>query len=330
MANLRTDEHKSAQDGKIRFEMAEEKLDIRVSIIPIVEGEKIVMRLLSQKMRILNLETIGLRKNDLKEVRKAIKSPWGMILATGPTGCGKTTTLYSVLKTLNTRDVNISTIEDPVEYDIEGINQIQVDLETNLTFAKGLRAILRQDPDIIMVGEIRDEDTAKIAVNSAMTGHLVLSTLHTNDAATALPRLLDLKVKAFLIASTVLVVIAQRLVRKICNNCIESYSYPVSEFLKFVPQKMAEKYVDDKKDLTLYHGLGCKICHKTGYADRLGIFEVLEVDQSIRDLITQKANSQKIKEQGIKNGMITMLEDGLEKVFLGQTTLDEILRATKD
>lgn len=330
MANLRTDEHKSAQDGKIRFSLTEEKLDIRVSILPIVEGEKIVMRLLAKKMRQLNLETIGLNKDDIKKVNKALKSPWGMILSTGPTGSGKTTTLYSILKILNTRDVNISTIEDPVEYDVEGINQIQVDAETNLTFAKGLRAILRQDPDIIMVGEIRDEVTAKIAINSAMTGHLVLSTLHTNDSATALPRLLDMKVKSFLIASTVLLVIAQRLVRKICPSCISSYTLSADEFGKLLPKQIAAKYLEGKKNITLYKGTGCKLCHKTGYTERLGIFEVLELSQAIRDLIVKKATSQEIKEQAISEGMTTMLEDGLEKAFLGQTTLEEILRATKE
>jgi type IV pilus assembly protein PilB len=330
MGNLRTDEHKSAQDGKIRFNLAEEKLDIRVSILPIVEGEKIVMRLLAKKLRHLNLDTVGLNSEDVKKVKKAMKSPWGMILSTGPTGSGKTTTLYSILKLLNSRDVNISTIEDPVEYDVEGINQIQVDAETNLTFAKGLRAILRQDPDVIMVGEIRDEETAQIAVNSAMTGHLVLSTLHTNDSATALPRLLDMKVKPYLIASTVLMIIGQRLVRKICPNCIESYTITAEEFTKLVPKGMAEKYLEGKKSVTLYKGLGCKLCHKTGYTERLGIFEVLEITQPVRDLIVAKATSQTIKKQAISEGMTTMLEDGLDKVFLGQTTLEEILRATKE
>jgi type IV pilus assembly protein PilB len=275
MGNLRTDEHKSAQDGKIRFNLAEEKLDIRVSILPIVEGEKIVMRLLAKKLRQLNLDTIGLNSDDVKKIKKTIKSPWGMILSTGPTGSGKTTTLYSILKEINSRDINISTIEDPVEYDVDGINQIQVDSETNLTFAKGLRAILRQDPDVIMVGEIRDEETAQIAVNAAMTGHLVLSTLHTNDSATALPRLLDMKVKSFLIASTVLLIVAQRLVRKICPNCIKSYTMSAEEFTRLVPKGMAVKYLENKKNVTLYKGEGCKSCHKTGYTERLGIFEVL-------------------------------------------------------
>jgi type IV pilus assembly protein PilB len=329
MANLRTDEHKSSQDGKLIFKLPEEKLDIRVSIIPIMEGEKIVLRLLSKKARQLTLENIGLNKQEIKIIQKAIKSPWGMILATGPTGSGKTTTLYSILKILNSRSVNISTIEDPVEYDVEGINQIQVDGETNLTFAKGLRSILRQDPDIIMVGEIRDEETAKIAINSAMTGHLVLSTLHTNDAATALPRLLDMKVKPYLIASTVLLVIAQRLVRKICPNCVKSYNLSTKEFMQLMPKQIGQKYIVDKGKITLYQGTGCKLCHKTGYLDRLGIFELLSITPAIREMIGQKATSQAIKKLAVSEGMITMLENGLEKAFLGLTTIEEILRVTR-
>ncbi len=329
MSNLRIDEHYSSQDGKIRFNLPEEKLDLRVSIVPVVKGEKVVMRLLAKNIRAFNLENLGLGIKELKKVKEDIKKPWGMILATGPTGSGKTTTLYAILKILNTRLINISTIEDPVEYDVEGVNQIQVNKETNLTFAKGLRSILRQDPDIIMVGEIRDEEAAKIALNSAMTGHLVLSTLHTNDAAAALPRLIEMKVKPYLIASTVILIIAQRLARKICPNCIKSYTMPKKEFLKLVPDDIADKFLSDKKKIRLYKGSGCKLCHKTGYVDRLGIFEVLEIDDSIRELIIKKATSQEIKNQAVKKGMKTMLEDGLEKAFLGKTTLEEILRVIK-
>ena len=330
MSNLRTDEHKNPQDGKCSLKLPEEKLDIRISIVPMTRGEKIVMRLLSKKMRDLNLVTLGFSAENIKKVTKAIDSSFGMILSTGPTGSGKTTSLYAILKILNNRDVNISTIEDPVEYDIEGINQIQVNEETNLTFAKGLRAILRQDPDIIMVGEIRDEDTAKISINAAMTGHLVLTTLHTNDAATTLPRLLDMKVKPYLIASTVLITIGQRLVRKICSNCIKSYTLKPEQFLKLVPKNIGPKLVEGKKSLTLYKGTGCKLCHKTGYIDRVGIFEVLEISPAIRELIVKKATSQEIKKQAIGEGMKTMLEDGLEKVFLGATTLEEVLRSIKE
>src|SRR3989338_2930161 len=223
LAKLRTDEHRSAQDGKIRATVEKDKLDIRISIVPIMEGEKVVMRLLSEKSRQFGLEDLGFSSNDLVKLKKEYSKPYGMILVTGPTGSGKTTTLYAVLKILNRREVNISTIEDPVEYDIDGISQIQVNPKTNLNFATGLRSILRQDPNIIMVGEIRDEETADIAINSAMTGHLVLSTLHTNDAATALPRFLEMGVEPFLIASTVNIIIGQRLVRKIHRGCLESY-----------------------------------------------------------------------------------------------------------
>jgi type II secretory ATPase GspE/PulE/Tfp pilus assembly ATPase PilB-like protein len=297
--------------------------------VPIVEGEKIVLRLLSKKFREFDLVSLGFAKSEMKKVKDAIAKPWGMILATGPTGSGKTTTLYALLKILNSRQVNISTIEDPVEYDVEGINQIQVDPETNLTFAKGLKSILRQDPDVIMVGEIRDENTSQIAVNAAMTGHLVLSTLHTNDAATTLPRLLDLKVKPYLIASTVLLVIAQRLVRKVCPSCIKSYTLPADKFLKLVPKEIGKKYLAGASKVSLYQGVGCKLCHKTGYTDRLGIFEVLDISPAVRDLITSKATSQAILAQAVKEGMKTMLEDGIEKVFLGLTTIDEVLRVTK-
>jgi len=330
LASLRTDEHQSAQDGKIKYKLPKEKLDIRVSVVPITDGEKIVMRLLSKKLRDYSLNTINLGIQAKKLIKASIKKPWGMVLVTGPTGSGKTTTLYAVLKELNSREVNISTIEDPVEYDMEGVNQIQVNAETNLTFAKGLRSILRQDPDIIMVGEIRDVETAKIALNAALTGHLVLSTLHTNDAATTLPRLLDMKIKPYLIASTVLIVVAQRLVRKICPNCISSYTITQEELGKAVSKRIVDKLFKDNKKIRMYQGTGCSKCHKTGYADRLGIFEVLEVTEKIRDLIIAKATSQEINEQAVKEGMVTMLEDGLNKAVLGQTTLEEVLRVTKE
>jgi type IV pilus assembly protein PilB len=229
MAGLRTDEHQTAQDGKIQFKAEDEVLDIRVSIIPVTEGEKVAMRLLSERLSQFSLHELGLAGRDLAKVQEAHNKPYGMILATGPTGCGKTTTLYAVIKLLNKRNVNIMTIEDPVEYDIGGVNQVQLNPKTGLTFARGLRSIVRQDPDVIFVGEIRDEETADVAVNSAMTGHLVLSTLHTNDAATAIPRLLDMNVEPFLVASTVNVIIAQRLVRQICMRCRVGVEY--SKFL---------------------------------------------------------------------------------------------------
>jgi type IV pilus assembly protein PilB len=344
LAKMRTDEHRSAQDGKFRFTIQkgvtlgqekEEAIDVRVSIVPIVEGENAVMRLLSSKGRRFQLEDLGLSGDDLKKVQKAIKNPHGMILVTGPTGSGKTTTLYSILKILNTRNVHISTIEDPVEYDIEGVSQIQVNPKTNLTFASGLRAVVRQDPDIIMVGEIRDSDTADIAVNSAMTGHLVLSTLHANNAATTLPRLLDMGIEPFLVSSTVRVIVAQRLVRKICERCRVSYTIS-AEDKKMIEQTPEVKDIfikEGHKDLnkiTLYKGAGCKACGDTGYGGRIGIFEILEMAEKIRRVIIKEVTSDDIYEAAAKNGMTTMLRDGILKTLGGITTLEEVLRVTRE
>jgi type IV pilus assembly protein PilB len=331
LSKLRTDETRSAQDGKIVTKVEGDKVDIRVSIVPITQGEKVVMRLLASKGQQLNLPDLGLVGRDLEMVTRAIKKPFGMILVTGPTGSGKTTTLYALIKIVNKRDVNICTIEDPVEYDLDGINQIQVNPKTNLTFSEGLKSLLRQDPDIMMVGEIRDEETASIAINSAMTGHLVLSTLHTNDAATALPRLLDMKIEPFLVASTVNVIIAQRLVRKICLKCIVSYTLTDKEITDLKKLVDIEKFLDvDKlKDIRLYKGKGCDKCNNTGYAGRMGIFEVLDIEDSIRELIAERADSDRIKTQAQANGMTTMLEDGFNKIVSGQITLEEVLRVTR-
>jgi type II secretory ATPase GspE/PulE/Tfp pilus assembly ATPase PilB-like protein len=368
LSKMRTDEHRAAQDGRFTFDASHvsaqrlvagetqesekeddeesedeeatatgsERADVRVSIVPVTQGENVVMRILTAQSRQFSLTDLGLSDRDLEKVMRAIKNPHGMILVTGPTGSGKTTTLYAVMKILNKREIHISTIEDPVEYDIEGISQIQVNMRTNLSFAKGLRALVRQDPDIIMVGEIRDEETADIAVNSAMTGHLVLSTLHANDAATTLPRLFDMGVEPFLIASTVNVVIAQRLVRKICTKCLVSHEVTDSEkqlitsdpHLKAIFAKFG--YKKSLEGLRLYHGTGCNVCGKTGYAGRLGIFEVLEVDEEIRNLITQRAAHDTIMEAARKNKMNTMLEDGVEKVLGGITTLSEVIRVTRE
>jgi len=331
MARLRTDEHRSAQDGKIRAQVHEDKLDIRVSIVPIVEGEKVVMRLLSERSRQFSLEDLGFASEDLVKLKKEYAKPYGMILATGPTGAGKSTTLYAILKILNRREINISTIEDPVEYDIEWVNQIQVNPKTNLTFASGLRSILRQDPDVIMVGEIRDEETADMAINSAMTGHLVLSTLHTNDAPTALPRLLEMRIEPFLIASTVNIIIAQRLVRKICSQCVVSEQVSLDQLKKKFSPGLIEKYFGSaKKEVRLYHGKGCKICSQTGYSGRVGIFEVLAVSEAIRELIMARADADQIRRQAIKEGMKTMIEDGVSKALAGATTVEEVLRATRE
>ncbi|MEK9152584.1 MAG: ATPase, T2SS/T4P/T4SS family, partial [Patescibacteria group bacterium] len=279
LSNLRTDEHMAAQDGKFQELIEGERIDVRVSILPVVEGEKIVMRLLAEKGKRFSLEDLGLLDRDLKTVNRHAQKSFGMILATGPTGSGKTTTMYAILKILNTRDVNIATIEDPIEYQIEGVNQIQVNQRTGLNFASGLRSIVRQDPDIIMVGEIRDEETAGIAVNAAMTGHLVLSTLHTNDAATTLPRLLDMKIEPFLIASSVNMIIAQRLVRHICQRCVVSHALDVDSFKDRLPPALVKKYLQPRKKgvpLSAYKGKGCEACALTGYRGRVGVFEVLE------------------------------------------------------
>ncbi len=329
LSGLRTDEHLSAQDGKMRMALEEENLDIRVSIIPIAEGEKAVLRLLSSRSREYTLTDLGMNENDLAKVTAAYNKSYGMILSTGPTGSGKTTSIYAILKILNTREKNITTIEDPVEYRIRGANQVQVNPKTNLTFANGLRSVLRQDPNIIFVGEIRDSETAGIAVNAALTGHLVLSTLHTNDAATAIPRLTDMKVEPFLVASTVNIIIAQRLVRKICDMCKTAVTTSVEELKKHLPEDSIKKHFGSDTTLTLYKGKGCKICHFTGYNGRLGVFEVLEVTKDIRKLISEKNDSDIINGKAIEEGMTTMLDDGLDKVKKGLTTVDEVVRVTK-
>jgi len=330
MARLRTDEHQSPQDGKIAFKIGEDLADIRVSIVPTTKGENVVMRLLSEKSRQLGLDELGLSEKDLKKLSEHIKKPWGMILVTGPTGSGKTTSLYAVLKILNTREVNIATIEEPVEYNIDGITQIQVNPKTQLSFATGLRSIVRQDPDIIMVGEIRDEETGSIAVNAAMTGHLVLSTLHTNDAPTALPRLLEMDVEPFLIASTVNIIVAQRLVRRICESCITSEEASVDQLKAYFPVATLEAFFRGKKKVLLYKGTGCSACDKTGFSGRVGVYEILEVTDSIRDLIMKHADSDTIRDLALKEGMTTMFQDGLEKILNKMTTLEEILRVIKD
>ena len=329
LSRLRTDEHLSAQDGKIRMVVDGDNLDLRVSIIPIAEGEKAVLRLLASHFRQFSLLDLGMKEEDFKKINAAINKSFGMILSTGPTGSGKTTSIYSILKILNTREKNITTIEDPIEYRIKGVNQIQVNVKTNLTFANGLRSILRQDPNVIFVGEIRDSETAEIAVNAALTGHLVLSTLHTNDAATALPRLVDMKVEPFLVASTVNVIIAQRLVRKICEVCNEKVAIKRSDLVKNIPEEIIAKYFPAGEDLTVLEGKGCKICHHTGYSGRIGIFEVLEMTSPIKKLIADKNDSDVIAKEAIKEGMTTMQEDGVYKIAKGLTTLEEVLRVTK-
>ena len=416
LASLRIDEHRIPQDGRIKINMAGQNISLRVSSLPVMDGEKIVMRLLDESSKALTLEELGYKGQALVTIERALKKPHGMLLVTGPTGSGKSTTLYSVLSSLNTIGVNISTVEDPVEYRIQGINQTQVNTKVGMTFSSGLRALLRQDPDIIMVGEIRDSETAEMVVHAALTGHVVLSTLHTNNAAGCLPRLLDMEIEPFLIASTVNAVIGQRLVRKLCPNCIESYTpderiiediidnfglrkefltedkpaipimveaapkeeptaNPMGERKIAVPddldldqksilEKMAadpdmvnrsaqdaevslrnkifltEAEKDEKKQtkptkpgtlkLTLYRSKGCNKCDNTGYRGRMGIYEVLEMDDEIGKLIVNRASTEEIQHVAIASGMITMQQDGFLKALEGITTVEEVLRVTRE
>jgi type II secretory ATPase GspE/PulE/Tfp pilus assembly ATPase PilB-like protein len=333
LSNLRIDEHFSAQDGRFRFYLDSEKqnyFDVRVSIMPTYYGENAILRLLVSPHEKFTLENLGLSSRDLEEIKKAISKPYGMILVTGPTGSGKTTMLYTILNTLNTEGVHIITIEDPVEYAIEGVTQIQVNPQTDLTFGKGLRAILRQDPNIIMVGEIRDEETASIAVNAALTGHLLLSTLHTNDAPGAVVRLLEFNIEPYLIASTVNIVIGQRLVRKICNYCKkerEIKSVEIEDLSRLLPERTLKELFSIKN---VFYGEGCKNCNQSGYLGRTGIYEVLSISDEIRELILKKASSSEIKDKAIELGMTIILEDGIKKVISGITTIEEVLRVTHE
>ncbi len=346
LSNLKLDEHRLPQDGRFKIEKDDYKISFRVSILPVFDGEKIVMRLLDESSKGLTLEKMGLNGQALEAVHREINKPNGMILVTGPTGSGKTTTLYTVMDILNTPEVNVSTVEDPVEYRMPRVNQTQIQPKVGMTFAAALRALLRQDPDIIMVGEIRDQETLEIAMHAAMTGHLVLSTLHTNSAAATLPRMLDMGAEPFLIASTVNVIIAQRLVRRLCPECRAEYklekkeieslgkSYnldSVFEYLKKAPE--SKKFVDAAKsweDVIFYKAVGCDQCGGEGYRGRNGIYEVLAMDTNIRKLVTQAATTEEIETEARKTGMVTMVEDGFSKIVQGVTSLEEVMRATKE
>lgn len=321
LSELKTDIHHIPQDGRFRAKIGDlGEVDVRVSIAPTYYDENVVMRILAE-MTMLSPEDLGFTPEQAILVNKAIRKPYGMILANGPTGSGKTTTLYTLLKQLNTKDVSIITIEDPIEFSIQGVTQIPLNVQSGLTFAAGLRSILRQDPNIIMVGEIRDTETANVAVNAALTGHLMLSTLHTNDAATTFPRLIDMGVLPFLVASTVNIVISQRLVRIVCKTCRKQRQLSDAEI------KSLSSIAGDLADNNIYTvGPGCKECNNTGYRSRTGIHEVLEVDDKIRALIVSRADASQIKQAAIKNGMRTMLEDGLIKAQNGITTIEEVLR----
>ncbi len=323
--NMKIDEHFAAQDGAIRYETPNgNTMDIRVSIVPVVDGEKIVLRLLSEYVRTLTLMDLGFSEEFRQVLERVAHKPFGMILTTGPTGSGKSTTLYALLKMRNHPDVNISTIEDPVEYKIPGINHIQVNADTDLTFAKGLRALVRQDPNIILVGEIRDGETAAIAVNAALTGHLLFSTLHANDAATAVPRLLEMGVEPFLLASTLEVVIGQRLIRRICSQCRFSYSMTNADAQKLFPG--ADKYFPGKEVVRLYRGKGCDSCGGTGFRGRVGIYELLVVTPEMEQLITARASATDLNNLARKQGLKNLFDDGFEKVKSGMTTIDELMR----
>lgn len=415
LSNLKIDEHRIPQDGRFKFAVGSRTVALRVSTLPVMEGEKVVMRILDESARALTLEELGFGGGALDRINRGIRKPHGMVLVTGPTGSGKSTTLYSVLSLLNTPGVNISTVEDPVEYKVAGVNQTQVNVKTGMTFASGLRALLRQDPNIIMVGEIRDTETADLAVQAALTGHVVLSTLHTNNAATTLPRLLEMGIEPFLIASTVNTVIGQRLVRRLCQNCLVPYvpegrlmndikrDFDVETALKHLRESEtaakaqvqaeakpaakskkklieplhkieAEKSILDKiaKDpnivdrsesdaktdessrsvksevkagskpaaklkprkpgeIVLYKaGEGCERCGGNAYQGRLGIYEVLEVDESVQKMIVSHSTSEELQQQAVKNGMLTMQQDGFLKCLEGLTTVEEVLRVTRE
>lgn len=322
MAHLDIAERRLPQDGRFRIKVAGRDVDLRVSVLPTVHGEKIVMRVLDKSTLNTKLENIGMDDDSLAKFRAAIDAPHGMMLMTGPTGSGKTSTLYAVLSHLNQPDVNIVTVEDPVEYQMHGINQVQVKTDIGLTFAAGLRSILRQDPDIVMVGEIRDSETADIAVKAALTGHLVLSTLHTNDAPGAVARLIDMGIEPFLVSSSVLLVCAQRLVRKICPHCKEEFVLPPESI------RQAGLTEADLAGATFYRGRGCSRCKDTGFLGRTAIHEVMAVTDTIREQILHNASAKVIRELAIKEGMKTLRESGLEKAKQGITSVDEVLRVT--
>jgi general secretion pathway protein E len=322
MAKLNIAEKRLPQDGRFEVKIGDQKIDVRVSTLPTSHGERVVMRLLNKTSSVFDLNELGLFPKQLALLKQLIQAPNGIILVTGPTGSGKTTTLYAVLSSINTPDINIITIEDPVEYQLKGISQIQVNPKIDLTFARGLRSIVRQDPDVILVGEIRDPETAEIAVQSALTGHLVFSTLHTNDSASAITRLVDIGVEPFLISSSVNAVIAQRLVRLLCEDCKESYLPDSSvEALGLRPESV-EKY-------TFYRAKGCDACRHTGYRGRIGIYEIMPLGFKMKTVIQKTYDSFQIKSEALKLGLVTLRRDGVDKVLRGLTTIEEVMRATQ-
>jgi len=323
MAKMNIAEKRLPQDGRFEVKVGDQNTDLRVSTIPTAFGERVVLRLLNKSGSLLELQDIGLSPKRLQLIKKLVASPNGIILVTGPTGSGKTTTLYAVLQSINKPDINIITIEDPVEYQIKGISQIQVNPKIDLTFARGLRSIVRQDPDVILIGEIRDKETAEIAVQSALTGHLVFSTLHTNDSASAITRLVDMGVEPFLISSSVLAVAAQRLVRVLCDNCKKAYK-PSTIYLQSIgisPNHFKEHHI--------YKAAGCEKCIGTGYSGRLGIFEFMVLTEKLKNLILETFDSNQIQTEARREKMMSLRQDGIQKVLNGITTIEEVLRVTQ-
>jgi general secretion pathway protein E len=323
MAKMNIAEKRLPQDGRIEIRIGDKNVDIRVSTIPTAFGERVVLRLLDKTHILLTVSDLGMPEDRLKDFDKLIRSAHGIILVTGPTGSGKTTTLYAALSTINTTDINIITIEDPIEYQIEGIGQIQVNRKIDLTFAKGLRSIVRQDPDVILVGEIRDLETAEIAIQSALTGHLVFSTLHTNDSASAVTRLIDMGIEPFLVTSSVISILAQRLVRVICKDCKEAYT-PDQESLQNIgltPEMLGDNQI--------YRGTGCPSCLNTGYLGRTGIFELMRLDDTVKNMILKTSDANAIKHKALEQGMITLRQAGAQKVLEGVTTIEEVFRVTQ-
>jgi general secretion pathway protein E len=323
MAKLNIAEKRLPQDGRIEIKIADRLVDIRVSVIPTAFGERVVLRLLDKTSNILMLSDLGMHDERIKLLNRLIKSPYGIILVTGPTGSGKTTTLYAALSTINHPEINIITIEDPIEYQMDGVGQIQVNPKIDLTFAAGLRSIVRQDPDVILIGEIRDRETAEIAIQSSLTGHLVFSTLHTNDASSAVTRLIDMGIEPFLVTSSIIAIIAQRLVRVLCPHCKEVY----------VPdeESLANLGLDRKvlQNNIFYRKKGCNLCMQTGFRGRTAIFEILIVDDEIKRLVLKTSDANQLNELALKQGMITLQKDGIDKVLKGITTTEEVLRVTR-
>jgi len=323
MAKMNIAEKRLPQDGRIEVKIGDKNIDIRVSTIPIAFGERVVLRLLDKTSILLQVSDLGMPRERLKAFDQLIHSPYGIILVTGPTGSGKTTTLYAALSTINTTDVNIITIEDPIEYQLEGVGQIQVNPKIELSFANGLRSIVRQDPDVILVGEVRDLETAEIAIQSALTGHLVFSTLHTNDSASAVTRLIDMGIEPFLVTSSVIAILAQRLVRTLCSACKEAY-VPDEESLQNIG--IAADMISGK---TIYRGVGCSSCLKTGYRGRTGIFEMMMLTDTVKNLILRTSDANAIKRSAVAQGMVTLRQDGAAKGLAGVTTIEEVFRVTQ-